>query len=383
MGPLEGVRIIELAGLGPAPHCCMLLADMGADVLRIDRTANVGLQGRMPDKYFTLNRGRPNLALDLKQPAGLETALKLCDQADILIEGFRPGVLERLGLGPDLLLTRNEKLVIGRATGWGQTGPISHIAGHDINYISLTGALAAIGPTDGPPVPPLNLVGDFGGGSLYLAMGVLAAYISVAKTGKGQVVDAAMVDGAASLMAPFFGTLAAGRWREDARGSNRIDGGSHFYSVYETKDGKYISVGSIEPQFYALLQEFTGLTGDALYPQLDEDHWPENKARLAAVFRTKTQEEWVDIMQDTDICFAPVLSMSEAMAHPHNQARESFVEADGYGQPAPAPRFSATPGAVRQGAAGAGQHSRQALADWGYSDDEIADLERSGAIKQA
>lgn len=383
MGPLEGVKIVEFAGIGPGPHCCMLLADMGADVVRVDRAANVGKPTVVPDKFNNLTRNRPNIALDLKHPDGVETALKLCEQADIVIEGFRPGVLERLGLGPDVLMARNPKLVIGRMTGWGQTGPISHTAGHDINYISLSGALSCIGPVDGPPTPPLNLVGDFGGGSLYLAMGVLAAHISAKTTGKGQVVDTSMVEGSASLMASMYGALAAGLWKEDQRGYNRLDGGAHYYGVFETKDGRHVSIGSIEPQFYALLKEKTGLSDDDLFPQGDRDHWPDNRAKLAEVFKTKTRQEWVDLMEDSDVCFGSVLTMSEAMDHRHNVARESFVEVDGYKQPAPAPRFLGTPTKVESGATSAGEHTRDTLTAWGFAADEVSRLESTGAVKQA
>lgn len=383
MGPLEGVKIIELAGIGPGPHCCMLLADMGADVIRVDRAANVGKAGAVDARFNNLTRGRPNIALDLKQPDGVETALKLCEQADIVIEGFRPGVLERLGLGPDVLHARNPKLVVGRMTGWGQTGPIAHTAGHDINYISLSGALSCIGPVDGPPTPPLNLVGDFGGGSLYLAMGVLAAYISAQKSGKGQVVDTSMVEGSASLMAAMYGALAAGVWKEDQRGYNRLDGGAHYYGVFETKDGRHVSIGSIEPQFYALLKQKTGLSDDDLYPQGDRDHWPDNRAKLAEVFKTKTRDEWAALMEDSDVCFGTVLTMSEAMDHHHNVARKSFVEVDGFKQPAPAPRFTGTPTHVASGATSAGEHTRQTLQAWGFAADEISRLENAGAVKQA
>ncbi len=383
MGPLEGVKIVEFAGIGPGPHCCMLLADMGADVVRVDRAGNVGRKGAVPDMFNNLTRGRPNIALDLKHPEGVETALKLCEEADILIEGFRPGVMERLGLGPDVVWARNPKLVFGRMTGWGQTGPVSHTAGHDINYISLSGALSCIGPVDGPPVPPLNLVGDFGGGSLYLAMGVLAAYVSATRTGKGQVVDVSMVEGSASLMTGVFGALAAGLWKEDQRGHNRLDGGAHYYGVFETKDGRHVSIGSIEPQFYALLQEKTGLTDADLYPQGDRDRWPDNRAKLAEVFKTKTRQEWVDLMEDSDVCFGAVLTMSEALDHPHNVARESFVELDGYKQPAPAPRFTGTPTKVTMGASSPGQHTRETLKAWGLAADEVARLEAAGAVKQA
>jgi len=383
MGPLEGVKIVEFAGIGPGPHCCMLLADMGASVVRVDRSANVGKTDPKADKFNNLTRGRPNVALDLKHPEGVETALRLCDQADILIEGFRPGVMERLGLGPDVVMARNPGIVYGRMTGWGQTGPISHTAGHDINYISLSGALSCIGPVDGAPTPPLNLVGDFGGGSLYLAMGVLAAHISASRTGKGQVVDTSMVEGSASLLSAMFGALAGGTWKENMRGHNRLDGGAHYYGVFETKDGRHISIGSIEPQFYALLKEKTGLTDEDLFPQADRDHWPDNRAKLAAVFKTKTRQEWVDLMEDSDVCFGAVLTMSEAMEHKHNVARESFVEIDGFKQPAPAPRFLGTPTKVAMGATSPGQHTRRTLESWGFAPEEVKRLETAGAVKQA
>jgi alpha-methylacyl-CoA racemase len=361
----------------------MLLADMGADVVRVDRAGNVGKPSAIPDKFNNLTRSRPNIALDLKNPEGVETALKLCESADIVIEGFRPGVLERLGLGPDVLMGRNPALVVGRMTGWGQTGPVSHTAGHDINYISLSGALSCIGPVDGPPVPPLNLVGDFGGGSLYLAMGVLAAYISAKNTGKGQVVDTSMVEGSASLMAAIYGALAAGTWKEDMRGHNRLDGGAHYYGAFETKDGRHVSIGSIEPQFYALLKEKTGLSDDDLYPQGDRDRWPDNREKLAEVFKTKTRQEWVDLMEDSDVCFGSVLTMTEATQHPHNVARGTFVEVDGFMQPAPAPRFSATPTSVASGATSAGEHTRATLQAWGFDAAEVERLEAAGAVKQA
>ncbi len=384
MGALDGVKVVELAGIGPTPHCCMLLAEMGADVLRIDRLANVGQQRRVfPEKFDPLTRSRPNVAVDWKTPEGLATIKRLCQQADIVIEGFRPGVLERAGLAPETLLGLNPKLVIGRATGWGQDGPIAHTAGHDINYIALSGVLSNIGAPGGPPVHPLMLTGDFGGGSLYLGLGVLAAYISAQKTGAGQVVDASMLEGSASLMTFVYGFLAAGQWKENQRGTNMLDGGAHFYRVYETKGGDHISIGSIEPQFYAQLQEKLGLADDDLFPQHDREHWPENAERLAAIFKTKTREEWNDLLWDTDICFAPVLTMSEASSHPQNVARGSFVELDGYQQPGPAPRFSGTPSAVHHGATTAGQHTRQGLASWGFSQDEITELESAAAIKQA
>jgi alpha-methylacyl-CoA racemase len=385
MGPLEGLKIVELAGIGPAPFCAMLFADMGAEVVRVDRAANVGTDTDRDGndaRFNLLLRGRRNIAVDLKNKTGQDAALRLIDQADALIEGFRPGVMERLGLGPDICLARNPKLVYGRMTGWGQDGPIAHIAGHDINYIALSGALAAIGQPGGPPVPPLNLIGDFGGGALYLAMGVLAAMLSARATGKGQVIDCSMVEGAASLMMMMYGALASGAWIEK-RGHNRTDGGSHFYHVYETKDGEYISVGSIEPQFYKLLLTHTGMEGIDLPAQGNRAEWPAMRERFAAVFKQKTRAEWVAIMQQTDICFAPVLTMSEAIRHEHNLHRDSFVELDGVTQPGPAPRFLGTPTRVQSPPARAGEHTDAILKDWGFSAGEIAALHGSGAVKSA
>ena len=325
MGPLAGIKVVELAGIGPGPFCAMLLADMGAEVVRVDRAANVGHDTSAAGgpageeyRYNLLARSRRNIAVDLKNRDGVDATLRLIDRADALIEGFRPGVMERLGLGPDICLKRNPRLVYGRMTGWGQDGPIAHIAGHDINYIALSGVLATIGEAGGPPVPPLNLVGDFGGGALYLAMGVLAGIISAKATGKGQVIDCSMVEGSASLMMMMYAALASGTWVEK-RGHNRTDGGSHFYHVYETKDGEFVSVGSIEPQFYRLLLTHTGLEGADLPPQSDRPSWPEMQKRFAAIFKQKTRDEWVAIMQQTDICFAPVLTMSEAIRHEHNR----------------------------------------------------------------
>jgi alpha-methylacyl-CoA racemase len=385
MGPLAGVKIIELAGIGPAPFCAMLFADMGAEVVRVDRAANVGTDTDRDGndaRFNLLLRGRRNIAVDLKNKAGQDAVLRLIDQADALIEGFRPGVMERLGLAPDLCLKRNPKLVYGRMTGWGQDGPIAHIAGHDINYIALSGALAAIGEAGRAPVPPLNLVGDFGGGALYLAMGVLAGVLSARATGKGQVIDCSMVEGAASLMTSMYGALASGAWIEE-RGQNRTDGGSHFYHVYETKDGEFITVGSIEPQFYRLLLTHTGLEGADLPEQADRAQWPAMQERFAKIFKQKTRAEWVAIMQQTDICFAPVLTMSEAIEHEHNRSRDSFIEVDGIAQPAPAPRFLGTPTSVRSPPARAGEHTDTILRDWGFSPAEIAALQASGAIKSA
>ena len=379
MGPLEGVKIVELAGIGPGPFCCMLLADMGAEVIRVDRAANVG-KGKGDEHRFDLrNRGRRNIAIDLKTPEGVVAVLRLIDQADAVIEGFRPGVMERLGLGPDLCLKRNPKLVYGRMTGWGQDGPIAHTAGHDINYIALSGVLSTIGEAGRPPVPPLNLVGDYGGGALYLAVGVLAGIIKARGNGQGQVIDCSMVEGSASLATMVFGALAAGAWNE-ARGQNRTDGGAHFYTTYETKDGEFVSIGSIEPQFYALLLKHTGVDPASLAPQADRARWPANKEIFAKVFKTRTRDEWAKIMQQTDICFAPVLKPSEALREPHNVARASFVEVDGIKQPAPAPRFLGTPTKVARRPARAGEHTREVLADWGFSKTEIDGLYRARAV---
>jgi alpha-methylacyl-CoA racemase len=367
-GPLTGVKVVEFAGIGPGPFCGMLLSDLGADVVRIDRQG----AGRGGSPTDITSRGRRSVALDLKNPAAIEACLKLVEKADILFEGFRPGVMERLGLGPDVALKRNPKLVYGRMTGWGQTGPWSMAAGHDMNYIAITGALHAIGTTD-KPVPPLNLVGDFGGGALYLAFGLLAGVIQARETGKGQVVDCAMTDGAASLMAMFYGMKATGMWKDERR-SNLLDGGAHFYDSYQCSDDKWISVGSIEPQFYALLLEKTGIKDPEFAKQMDRSAWPDLHDKLAAVIATKTRDEWTQIMGGTDVCFAPVLTLEEAPKHPHNAARQTFVEVAGVTQPAPAPRFSATPGAVQFPPAAIGAHNQEALADWGLSPAEIERL---------
>ena len=339
-GPLAGFRVVEFAGIGPGPFACMMLADMGAEVVTLDRI------GAKKSAKSVAGRGRKVIELDLKDKAAIAQVLDLLANADALIEGFRPGVMERLGLGPDVVLARNPKLVYGRMTGWGQEGQLANAAGHDINYISITGALAAIGPKDAP-VPPLNLVGDFGGGALYLVVGVLAALLEAQKSGKGQVVDAAMCDGAASLMSFFFDMTAMGRWTE-GRDRNFLDGGAHFYGVYECACGHFISIGSIEPQFYALLRQHADLTDAAFEAQMDPKAWPALKEKLKAVFKSKTREDWCRIMEGTDICFAPVLTMSEATQHPHIVARNVFVERHGIKQPGPAPRFSRTPSAVRE-----------------------------------
>jgi alpha-methylacyl-CoA racemase len=372
-GPLSGLKIVEFAGIGPGPFCGMLLSDLGADVVRIDRKG----PGR-GSKFDVTGRGRRSVALDLKHPDAVETCLKLMETADGIIEGFRPGVMERLGLGPDVALKRNPKLVFGRMTGWGQTGPYANAAGHDMNYIAISGALHAIGTKD-KPIPPLNLVGDFGGGALYLAFGLLAGVIHARATGQGQVIDCAMSDGAASLMAMFYGMKASGMWKDERR-ENLLDGGAHFYDTYQCSDGGWISIGSIEPQFYALLLEKTCITDPAFQNQMSREAWPELSEKLAAVIRTKTRDEWCALMDGTDVCFGPVLSLEEAPAHAHNAARQTFVTIEGVVQPAPAPRFSATPGAVQGPPPAIGAHSEAALTDWGFSASQVERLKEVGAL---
>ncbi|MFO0996794.1 MAG: CaiB/BaiF CoA-transferase family protein [Alphaproteobacteria bacterium] len=379
MGPLKGLKVVELAGIGPGPFCAMLLSDMGAEVIRIDRREPSGLGVQRPHRLDLLNRGRRSIAVDLKHPKGVDTVLRLAASADALIEPFRPKVAERLGVGPEECWKRNPRLVYGRMTGWGQTGPLAEVAGHDLNYIALSGALHAIGPKDGRPVPPLNLVGDYGGGALYLAFGIMAAVWEAQRSGKGQVVDVAMVEGAASLATGFWGMMAAGMWTE-TRESNILDGAAPFYGTYETKDGKYVSLGSIEAKFYTLMLEKLGLAGETLPKQMDKSSWSALRARVASIIKTKTRDEWCQIMEGTDVCFAPVLSFSEAPNHPHNKARGSFVEIDGIVQPAPAPKFSRTKSAVQRGPAEPGEHTEEALRDWGFSADEIAALSKAGAI---
>jgi alpha-methylacyl-CoA racemase len=375
MGPLSGVKVIEIAGIGPGPFCGMMLADMGADVLRIDRADAVGRNTR----YDLLNRGKRSVAMDLKNPQAIETVLKLVEGADAITEGFRPGVMERLGLGPDVCLKRNPRLVYGRMTGFGQEGPMAKAAGHDINYIALSGVLHAIGRGDAKPVPPLNLVGDFGGGGMMLAFGIACALFEARRSGQGQVVDAAMVDGAATLATFMYGAHKTGGWK-DARGSNVIDGGAHFYDTYETRDGKYISVGSIEPQFYAELVRLAGLDPETYAPQMDRAKWPELTEKIAAVFRAKTRDEWCAIMEGSDVCFAPVLGPFEAPSHPHNVARRTFVEIDGVTQPGPTPRFSRTRPEVRNPPPSPGQDTDKALADWGLGAADIQALRGAGAV---
>jgi alpha-methylacyl-CoA racemase len=371
--------VIELAGIGPGPFCGMMLADMGAELLRIDRANSVPPAFSDGARGDILGRGRRSVGVDLKHPEGVETVLRLVATADVIYEGFRPGVTERLGLGPDVCLARNPRLIYGRMTGWGQEGPLAPAAGHDINYIALSGALHAIGRKGEKPVPPLNLVGDFGGGGLLLAYGIVCALVERVSSGKGQVVDAAMVDGAATLMAMFYGALQSGWWT-DERGVNMLDSGSHFYDTYETRDGKYVAIGSIEPQFYALLLKLTGLAGEDLPSQFDRQRWPEMRTKLAAIFKSKTRDEWCTIMEGTDVCFAPVLTLHEAPRSPHALAREAFREVAGVVQPAPAPRFSRTTPQLERPPAHPGEHTDEALRDWGFGAEEIARLRAGKAI---
>jgi alpha-methylacyl-CoA racemase len=383
-GPLSGYRVIEIAGIGPGPFAAMMLADMGAEVVRIERAQSV--RGPAPETphFDVLLRGRRNVALDLKHPDGVATLLDLVASADALIEGFRPGVMERLGVGPVECHARNPRLVYGRMTGWGQSGPYAQAAGHDINYIALAGALAHFGRAGEPPVPPLNMVGDFGGGGMFLAYGVVCALLEAQRSGQGQVVDTAMVDGAAVLMSMFWAFSSVGAFDERSRGTNLLDTGAHFYDVYECADGEYVSIGSIEPQFYAELLRLTGLTDDPEFAhQMDKTEWTALKQRLSAVFAEKTRAEWCEIMEGTDVCFAPVLTMSEAAAHPHNVERATFVEIGGARQPAPAPRFSRTTATVERAPAHPGQHTREVLADWGLPAERIDEVVAAGAAVQA
>ena len=360
MGPLNGYRIVEMAGLGPAPFCAMLLSDMGADVVRIDRE---GGSNPLDLKIDVLNRGRRSVALNLKTPEGIATAFALIARADAVIEGYRPGVMERLGLGPEECLAKNPRLVYGRMTGWGQAGPLAHAAGHDINYIALTGVLDAIG-TEESVTPPLNLVGDFGGGALYLAFGVVCALLEARASGKGQVVDAAMVDGAAHLMTMMYGLAQQGKWT-DKRQDNLLDGGAHFYGAFECADGKWIAIGSIEPQFYRLLLDTLGIDPDSEGVSQSKENWQRMREHLRQIFLREPQSYWCALMEGTDICFAPVLSMTDAPEHPHNKHRGVFVEDFGITQPAPAPRFSRTPGRIRREPPKPGEHTEEVLKEWG------------------
>jgi alpha-methylacyl-CoA racemase len=378
MGPLAGLKILEFEAIGPGPFCGMMLADMGADVLLIDRPDDPGLGLGRERWSDVMLRGRRSATLDLKSKIGVEAALALAGKADAIIEGFRPGVMERLGLGPEVLLQRNPALVYGRMTGWGQDGPLSTRAGHDINYIALTGVLHAIGRAGSAPVPPLNLVGDFGGGGMLLAFGIACALVDAQRSGKGQVVDAAMVDGASLLATMFSGMLAAKRWSEE-RGANVLDTGAPWYDVYETKDGKYVAIGSIEPKFYADLIFRLGLQDQHLPPQHDRKGWPALRKIIGEKFKEKTRDDWCKAFEGSDACFAPVLTFSEARAHPHNAARRNSVPVGRVEQPAPAPRFSRTPGAIRRAPPERGEGGREALLDWGFSESEISVLKKQGA----
>ncbi|WP_026075807.1 CaiB/BaiF CoA transferase family protein [Noviherbaspirillum massiliense] len=386
-GPLQGLKVVEIVGIGPGPFCAMMLADMGAEVIRIDQKPGPSARkagiGTIPPEFDVLARGRPSAALDLKNPAGKRAALDLISRADALIEGFRPGVMERLGLGPDACLKTNPKLVYGRMTGWGQGGTLAHAAGHDLNYVALSGMLHAIGRRGEPPPPPLNLVGDFGGGGLLLAFGMVCAMLEAQGSGKGQVVDAAMTDGSALLGTMMYGMKAAGMWTT-RRESNLLDGAAHFYDCYACADGKFISIGAIEPQFYAQLLERIGIEDEGLLKQLQEQmnprRWPELKQALAAIFRKRTRDEWCALLEGSDACFAPVLDMDEAPQHPHNQARATFIDIAGVTQPAPAPRFSRTPAEKPEPASAPGADTERVLAAWGFNAERIAELRAAQAI---
>ncbi|CAN5152401.1 CaiB/BaiF CoA-transferase family protein [soil metagenome] len=379
MGPLAGIKIIEIAGIGPGPYGAMLLADLGAEVVRIDRAANVRGGDPTTPPGDLLARGRTSVGVDLKHPEGVATVLDLVAGADAIVEGFRPCFMERLGLGPEVCQERNPKLVYARMTGWGQEGPLAPTAGHDINYIALAGALEPMGRAGQQPTPPINLIGDFGGGGMLLALGVCAALLEARTSGRGQVIDAAMVDGAASLMTMVWSFRAMGMW-QDERGTNMLDTGAHFYDTYETADGSYVSIGSIEPQFYAELLRLTGLEGEDLPSQHDRSQWPGLKERLAGIFRQKTRDEWCAILEGTDVCFAPVLTMAEAPSHPHMAERGTFTEVAGVTQPAPAPRFSRTPGVIERPPPHAGQHTDEVSAAWGFAAERVAELRAAEAI---
>ena len=376
MGPLKGYTVLERAGLGPGPMGGMRRADMGADLIRIDRAG--GMDPRLTEKVS--GRGKKSVVLNLKDPRGVETLLRMVENADVIIDPFRPGVCEKLGIGPDVCLQRNPRIVFARMTGWGQEGPLSQAAGHDINYISITGALYAMGHAEEKPIPPLNLVGDMGGGGMLLVNGVLAALLETANSGQGQVIDVAMVDGAAQLMWMFHGFEAMGFWDAGKRESNMLDGGAHFYGVYECADGGYVSIGSIEPQFYARLKELAGLAEEDFGNQNDRDQWPLMKETLTAVFLQKTRDQWCELMEGTDVCFAPILSFVDAPQHPANVERNTYIEIEGLTQPAPAPRFSRTPSEVAHGAHGAGEDTDEVLGAMGFAEPEIAALREQGAI---
>ena len=382
MGPLQGIRIIELAAIGPAPFGAMLLSDLGADVITVHRAASVGAEVTDPVAAMTtgtMARGRRSIAVDLKNPDGLATVLDMLSRADALIEGFRPGVTERLGLGPDECLARNPALVYGRMTGWGQTGPYAHSAGHDLNYVALAGVLAHVGRREERPVPPLNLVGDFGGGGMLLALGIVAAILEAQRSGRGQVVDAAMLDGSTLLMTMMYELLGRGQW-DERREANMNDGGAHFYDVYETADGQHVAIAAMEPKFFRELLDRIGLDPSELPEQWDKAGWPKAKQKLADVFRSRTRQQWCDALEGTDACFAPVLTMSEALHHPQNVERGLFTDVGGVPQPAPAPRFSRTPASVQRPAAEPGEHTDEVLSELGLDQDRIRKLRASGAV---
>ena len=378
-GPLAGLKVLEVGGIGPGPFCAMLLADMGAEVVRIDRLEPSDGGSPVDRRFNLLMRGRRSVALDLKKPEAIEAVKRLITQSDILIEGFRPGVMERLGLAPDICQTLNPRLVYGRMTGWGQTGPLAQATGHDINYLALTGALHAIGPKDGPPSIPLNLIADFGGGAMYLAFGILCAALEAKSSGRGQVVDAAMIDGVTSLMTMVYGLHAAGYWT-DERASNRLDSGAPFYNVYETKDGRYIALGSNEARFWRTTLRLLGLREEDVPGQHDKSGWPYLKQTFADIIKTKTRDEWCEVFAGTDACFAPVLSLAEAPLHPHQAARGNFVEVDGILQPAPAPRFSRSVPEIQRPPAAVGEHTDEVLREWGFAEPELAALRQAHAI---
>jgi alpha-methylacyl-CoA racemase len=378
-GPLRGIRIVEFMGVGPGPFCAMLLADMGAEVISVDRTIPHGLGFKKEPRFNPLLRNRRSLSVDLKSPSGRDIALKLLEQADALIEGNRPGVMERLGLGPDECSKINPKLVYGRMTGWGQEGPLAGSVGHDLNYLALSGALSLIGPRDQAPAIPLNLLGDFGGGGLYLALGIVSAILEARTSGRGQTVDAAMIDGIGSLMTNQFGYAASGQWIFE-RGANFTDGGAPWYNVYETSDGKYVSIAAVERKFYDQLLSVLGLDAADLPDQLDRSRWPEMRTRFADIFRSKARDEWCDAMEGVEACFAPVLGLDEAVAHPQMRARNCFVDVDGVTQPGPAPRFSRTPSSIRRGVPTPGGNTAEVMSAWGFSDAEVADFRDRGAI---
>jgi alpha-methylacyl-CoA racemase len=378
-GPLRGLRVIELTGLGPVPFCAMVLADLGADVLRIERTGIPALTSGAVDRRVVLTRGRPAVGVDLKDERGVDLVLRLVEQSDVLLEGFRPGVLERLGLGPDVCLARNPRLVLGRVTGYGREGPLAQEAGHDINYLSLAGVLDPIGPRGEPPVPPLNIIGDFGGGAMPLAMGLLAALLERERSGQGQVVDATMVDGAAWLATMAFEMRAAGQWN-DERGTNLLDGGAPQYSAYETADGAYVSVGALEEPFYRTFLHHLGFTDDEILPRDDRSHWEQTKARVTAIMRTKTRDEWLAVFRGIDACVTPVLSLAEAPHHEHNVVRGTFVDVGGVVEPAPVPRFSRSAPGTPTPPPAPGAHDLGRLSSWGIPAADLEALMAAGVV---